>query len=71
MIGISVPAFFDEFEKIARARRITEGFLRAVEASKGALGKKAVPKSKPMTITFRDGKMIKRPIGSPPPLPQH
>jgi len=63
---ISFSSFVDEFIKIAAAGL---PFSEMIARSSGALGKKLVPKAKPMTAYFRGGKMIKVPHGSPPPLP--
>jgi hypothetical protein len=67
---ISLSAFRDEFVKIAAAGAI-KGLSQALARSSGALGKKMVPKARPMTAYFRGGKMVKVPHGSPPPLPAH
>lgn len=75
MNPITVAAFADEFTKIAGLSTIPQilsknpNIVKSISRSSGALGKAAVPKSRPMTAVFRGGKMVKVPHGSPPPIP--
>lgn len=68
----AMAAFCDEFTKIAALNPTAiSRAMKAIGRSSGEMGKKMVPKAKPMTAYFRGGKMIKVPHGSPPPLPMH
>jgi len=73
MIGISLPAFFDEFEKISQQLStlalIKKTFGKGIRKAKSALPDDMPVPGKRETAYFRGGKMIKVPHGQPPPLP--
>lgn len=73
MTGISLPAFFDELEKISQKLStlalVKKTFGKGFQKAKAAIPDTAPVKGLRQTAYFRGGKMIKVPYGQPPPIP--